>query len=532
MRSRASYPPRPANEARRLETLSRYEVMDTPQDQAFDDLVALAATLLGTPIALVTLVDAERQWFKAKLGLDGSGTSRDDSFCAHALGSPDLLVVEDAAQDERFRDNPLVLGDPNVRFYAGAPLVAPDGSGLGALCVLDRSPRTLTNEQADVLRLLSRQVMAQLELRRLLRQADRRRRDLLSVFDALPAAVIVADAPDGRVSYQNPTARTLLGVSNDADDTTRASWREMVLRTVTGQPLARTEWPILRALTGETVTCEDLILELPGRPPLPILVAAAPIHDDDGVVTAAVVGFQDVSHMYELARLKDEFVATVSHELRTPLTSIKGSLQLLLVNDEALPTPDSRSLVEVALKNSERLVRIVNDMLDVAKIEAGQLPMTIVRAEVAPMLAAAAEGVSGTAAARRVTIAVRHEPDVQHLHVDQDRIVQALVNLLSNAVKFSPPGTTVVLAAARQAADRVALSVTDSGPGIAADQLARIFEKFHQVGGPNRQGTGLGLAISRAIVEQHGGTLEVESTLGAGTTFTVSLPAGGAPSSR
>lgn len=524
MRSPVSYPPRPANEAHRLETLSRYEIMDTPPDPAFDDLVSLAAKLIGTPMALVTLVDAERQWFKAKLGLDSSETPRDDAFCAHALGSPDLLVVEDAAQDKRFRDNPLVLGDPNVRFYAGAPLVAPDGSGLGALCVLDRSPRTLTDDQAAVLRILGRQVMAQLELRRRLRQADLRRRELLSVFDALPSAVIIADAPDGRVSYQNPAARTLLGLSRRSADDVRDYWRETVLRTLTGEPVPADEWPILRALTGETVACENLILELPGRRPLPILFSAAPIHDDDDVVTAAVVGFQDVSQMHELARLKDEFVATVSHELRTPLTSIKGSLQLLLVDEDALPNTDSRSLVEIALKNSDRLVRIVNDMLDVAKIEAGQLPMMPTRTDTASVLAASVEGVAGMAAAREVTVTVQHDGSVPRLYVDQDRIVQTLVNLLSNAVKFSPTGATVVLAAAPVGTDRVALSVTDRGPGIPADQLGRIFEKFHQVGGPNRQGTGLGLAISRAIVAQHGGTLEVASTPGVGTTFTVTLP--------
>ncbi len=524
MRSPASYPPRPANETHRLETLSRYEVMDTPPDPAFDDLVALAAKLVGTPIALVTLIDAERQWFKSNLGLAGTGTSRDDSFCAHALGSPDLLIVEDAANDERFRDNPLVVGDPNVRFYAGAPLVAPDGSGLGALCVLDRMPRTLTDDQAAVLRILGRQVMAQLELRRSLRQADRRRRDLLSVFDALPSAVIIADAPDGRVSYQNPAARTLLGLATRSADDARDYWRETRLRTVTGALVPPNEWPILRALAGETVAYEDLILELPGRLPLPILFSAAPIHDDDDDVTAAVVGFQDVSHMHELARVKDEFVATVSHELRTPLTSIKGSLQLLLVDDHALPNSDSRSLVEIALKNSERLVRIVNDMLDVAKIEAGQLPMMLTRTDTASVLAASVEGVAGMAAAREVTVTVRHDGSVPRLYVDQDRIIQTLVNLLSNAVKFSPMGATVELTAAPAGADRVTLSVTDRGPGIAADQLGRIFEKFHQVGGPNRQGTGLGLAISRAIVEQHKGTLEVASTPGEGTTFTIALP--------
>ncbi len=126
MRAAVSYPPVPTNETQRLETLRRYDILDTEHEPAFDELVALAARLLDMPMALVTLVDEDRQWFKAQLGIDGSETERQDSFCAHALGKPDVMVVPDATTDERFKENPLVLGDPNVRFYAGAPLVAPE----------------------------------------------------------------------------------------------------------------------------------------------------------------------------------------------------------------------------------------------------------------------------------------------------------------------------------------------------------------------------------------------------------------------
>ena len=159
--------PLPDNETRRLGVLRQYDILDTPPEQAFDDLTRLASLICQTPIALITFVDAERQWFKSKMGLEATGTAREIAFCSHTiLNLQDITEVPDACADPRFADNPLVTADPHIRFYAGAPLVAPDGSAVGSLCVIAREPRVLTAEQRDALRALGRQVMAQLELRR------------------------------------------------------------------------------------------------------------------------------------------------------------------------------------------------------------------------------------------------------------------------------------------------------------------------------------------------------------------------------
>jgi anti-sigma regulatory factor (Ser/Thr protein kinase) len=153
------------SETERLATLHSYRILDTQPEQAFDDLTLLASYICETPIALITLIDTDRQWFKSRVGLSQSETSRSISFCSHAIDQTGLYIIRDAATHETFRHNPLVTGEPNIRFYAGAPLVAPNGHALGTLCVIDRVPRTLTPAQIEALEALRRQVQAQLELR-------------------------------------------------------------------------------------------------------------------------------------------------------------------------------------------------------------------------------------------------------------------------------------------------------------------------------------------------------------------------------
>lgn len=158
---------RPANEGARLEALRAYDILDTEPEQIYDDITLLASRIIGTPVAVMSLVDEDRQWYKSKVGLDDTQTSRDVAFCAHAILEPEsLFIVPDASLDERFADNPLVTEGAQIRFYAGAPLVTPEGAAIGSFCAIDFVPRELDEDQKEALRVLARQVMMQLNLRR------------------------------------------------------------------------------------------------------------------------------------------------------------------------------------------------------------------------------------------------------------------------------------------------------------------------------------------------------------------------------
>ena len=276
------------DEAGRIQVLQQYAVLDTVPESALDDLAVLAAHVCGAPISLVSLVDKERQWFKAKVGFELLETPREFSFCTYALHQTDLLIVPDAAQDARFASNPLVTGEPGIRFYAGAPLVTPEGAVLGTLCVIDRVPRTLLPKQRELLTMLARQVMGQLELRRQARELAESERFLRTIFDSSPACLKVL-GPDGSLRMINRAGLAMIEAE---------SFEEVegacVYPLVVPEQRAQFEAVTARVFRGESATLDYQIVGRKGTMRW-LETHAVPLRDEWGEVTGLLGITRDIT---------------------------------------------------------------------------------------------------------------------------------------------------------------------------------------------------------------------------------------------
>lgn len=309
--------PVPENEAARQAALDEHEIVDTVAEASFDALTRLAAHLIGTPMALVSIISQGRQWFKSKVGVDGSETSRDTSFCGHVVASGQPLIVSDAQLDTRFADNPLVVGEPNVRFYAGLPLATEEGLVVGTLCVLDRAPRELSAESLQLLELVAAQATVQLELRRKDRHLQRERQRLQAsearlraVFEAMAEGVAIMDS-QGVLTRLNYPAELLLNRVQ-----LNLSGQEYDVLREDGSRFAPEDWPIRRALvSGERASGVLMQLRRKDSPPAWVSVNAARIVASDGS-PAAIATFHDITERVQaealLRRSEASFRAVVA----------------------------------------------------------------------------------------------------------------------------------------------------------------------------------------------------------------------------
>jgi PAS domain S-box-containing protein len=357
------------------------------------------------------------------------------------------------------------------------------------------------------------------------RRVEAAHADLLATIETVPAALMIFNA-DGSVRLRNRAATDVFGIEPQNPQLRDNYWGRFKRVAKDGSLIPADQWVSARALRGETVQNQELEIHHPDGRVFPILASGAPLRNELGHIAGAVVAFQDIGRMRDIDRMKDEFVSIVSHELRTPLTSIRGSVQLVLDVPGSVPDPEHQQLLQIALNNCERLVRIINDILDVAKIESGNITLHKKPCQVAEIVRQAVQVVDGPARVANVMLDVKIPASLRPVMVDQDRIVQALINLLSNAVKFAPAGTTVAVTVIGSERT-ITISVADQGEGIAPENLNRLFRKFQQVDSSSSRkkgGTGLGLAITKALVEQHGGKISVASELNKGTRFSFTLP--------
>jgi signal transduction histidine kinase len=393
----------------RLAAVARSGLVDTGRDEAFDAITRLCCGLLGTPISLVTLIDAQRQFFKSAIGLPEPWASRREtplshSFCQHVLGHGRAVIIDDARADRRTASHPAVT-ELGVVAYAGVPLLV-DGQPIGAFCAADGGPRRWTERELGALADLASLVVVQIE-----------------------------------------------------------------------RDLARAELQ------------------------------------------------QAVDHLARADRRKDEFIATIAHELRNPVTPIVNSAHVLRRLDLGHPT--ATRLAGTIDRQARIMGRLIEDLMDVNRATRDVLELDRHRVPLDEVIDAALETVLPRLEARGLSFSQQRADRRVWIDADPVRLSQVLVNLLGNAVKFTPSGGRVALEAAVRG-ETIELRVRDTGIGLSADSLERIFEMFAQTGeapGLAPSGLGIGLSLARRLVELHGGSLTAASEgLGKGSVFTVTLP--------
>jgi PAS domain S-box-containing protein len=286
--------PLPNDEARRLRSLAAADLLDTPPDPAFDHLTELAAALCETPIALFSLVDRDRQWFKSRVGLEVCETPRDLAFCAHAILGPDTLIVQDTLRDPRFAQNTLVTEAPHIRFYAGTPVHADDGQPLGTLCVIDTRPRRLSPTQVEHLQRLAALCGSLVQARRERREAERRERTLAHLLDVMPEGVVACDA-EGQLSLFNAAARDWHGA--DPRELPQSEWaRHFDLYSADGESLLEPEQiPLVQAWRGERVSEVEICIQARGQQRRYVLCTGAPLLREPGDNEGAIVVMRDIT---------------------------------------------------------------------------------------------------------------------------------------------------------------------------------------------------------------------------------------------
>lgn len=662
-------------EQRRLSLLAELGVLDTDAEPGFDALTRAAAAITQCPIALISLVDGERQWFKARIGFGEAQTPRAQSFCSYAIRTPDLMVVRDAQSDVRFAKHPLVQGSSGMRFYAGQPLTVA-GLRIGTICVIDTQPRELGIEACEALQELGAAASAMLsERRNRVVSAEQQRRltefamvggDWLWETDARHCIVWMSCAYGNRPALPEPWVlgqpmddgvlvqprgdacadrNTLHGLfetklgfaralvqseiegeqryfSHSAVSRLDSSGRWIGYRGITRDSTARMAAELAHRMDAALLA--DLSAQVPGvifqlrldrsgrlsfpfvsirvedvcelstdrlmanakaalvrchrsdarrvmqalrnsaarfsllqetfRMVMPnagermLMVQAKPRAAEGGGVlwhglltdvTEQLVAAQHLRQMTlaqvaseKAVQVRGEFMSRVSHELRTPLNAILGFAQMLRFNGPSQPGVDILKSVLHIETAGAHLLALVNDMLDLASLEAGRLNLNLQPIALAPLVAHCITLIEPHARLHDITLEAQVEAQLPTVFADARATKQVLFNLLGNAVKFARPKSVVLVRVSQEeSAAVVMLAITDSGPGIAPEKLSCLFEPFTRIPSSRSTptGSGLGLSISQKLAWAMGGTIDVTSTPGHGTTFTVKLAVDGRP---
>ncbi len=532
--------PIPIGDAVRVSVLESFGVLDSAPQAKFDELARLAAVICDVPMAFVSLVDLDREFFLASVGTDLTESPRDISFCGHAILGQEMFIIPDAREDPRFAMNPNVLGGPKVRFYAGVPLFSSEGSALGALCVKDTVSRELTRAQVDALKVLARQVEAQLELHRQLARSRRDANDLRASREFY--RVMVEGSPDlvslfeldGTVRIASESHAALLGytpaelVGRPITILTDPAEVEAIFELVSAA-LSGAELPArrvrLRRKDGTFLVAETRFVLIEG------LDTDAPCVLATSRDLTNRVSLEEKYRQSERMETIGQLTGSIVHDFNNLLVPMLGYAGLAL-SQVGTEQPELRAQLEQIRGAAEQARVLVMKLLAASRPQATDpVPLSLDRVVVTAL--PLVEMLLG----RSVTVEHRSTPDLPFCVADPATLNQVLLNLAANTRDALTPtgGRVTITTSTRVLANRevdgiqlpgglhVTLAFADDGPGIDIATQARIFEPFFTT--KSEYGTGLGLATVQRIVREVGGTVELESAPGAGCTFTISLPA-------
>ena len=505
--------------------------MDSDPDPLFDELCQLAAETADTPIALVTILDDQRQFFKARIGVDARETPVEWSFCQHTLQSPGrVLVVGDTLNDERVRHSPLVTGEPHIRAYMGAPVVDRQGQVFGTLCVIDHQPRAFTRQQeqrlARLAKLVSALIVLQDNSRRELedhkQQAALELKQLVILLTHTLDLKAFADT-DGIYRYVNHALASAYGLEE-----TQIVGQH--IEEITGRG-AYDDWirePFKKALAGQP----GKFRRLAQFPTLGIRwmdVDLFPVRDEQGAVKGVVLRGRDV-HDIVLAQETNErrlinqqqFLNVLAHDVREPLRTIQGCVSLAIEEGASALSDDIQGLLRRAQRGGRRLSILIDDLLAFLRADGEEIRTEPVNLK--SLCESVVEDLDELV--REQGAVVTHQ--MQAMNVIGARVWLRLLlqNLVVNGIKYARPGVApIVKIAARVEGDQVTLRVSDNGMGISAEDRSKLFRPFVRLASTESvAGSGLGLALCQKVAELHGTTIGVESTPGVGSVFSIDLP--------